>query len=300
MKIQTAVAATLLTLLTGCGPDASVENQKRIHTLTQENETLKKSEIQYRAEEDSLARTLKTLEDSLVQCDILLHEESKLRRIQKLLPLQMALACTEVYGENDTVSALTNALIFGKGDQILLHLSHETGWASYTVAQRLEIARGRLSSRDNFNTSKSHRNSPEKYYFEYLADCVGRNIEFGDYADALGSSENWILQFLRKNLTSDQRDLVIDQVTDNIFTILEYSWKEDRPELYRALDYVLATTASLDYSAKTGEHGEFLNENYEKNWNGIQKFFFRTEYKFPGSAERVRDNIRNYLKRRRG
>ena len=100
-----------------------------------------------------------------------------------------------------------------------------------------------------------------------------------------------------------------NQFFDNIIYLLEKYWvtNEDKVILYEALMHVLEETekgkidfnAEIIYDNKYKFHQLFKNQQYEKNWNGIRKFFFRLERRIPGATEFVRLKIKLYLKHKK-
>ncbi len=53
-------------------------------------------------------------------------------------------------------------------------------------------------------------------------------------------------------------------------------------------------TEEVDYDARTEmKHSTevFSNTTYERNWNYLQKFYYRIEKRFPGSVDRIKYNI---------
>lgn len=148
---------------------------------------------------------------------------------------------------------------------------------------------------DSTGLSNNHNRNSPKFIFEYLGDCLGNNIAYG-FRDN-HKFTNTILE----NFRDEQLNQLIDYICRRVIIVLDNNWKseDEKKSLISALDHVLETTKSVDYSAKitTNEGGWrniFVNKTYETEWNGIQKFFYRTEKRFPGSTKRILLNVEKY------
>lgn len=152
------------------------------------------------------------------------------------------------------------------------------------------------NSKININASKSNNsiNTRNKWGFEYLGDTIGLDFDFAYYNTSIFTKFNTF--FNEWNGSEVFLKIYGKNLFDKVIFILEkiYTENNDFSSLYESLYYTFETTANLDYEAKVVSN-EFVNEEYEYTWNGIQKFFFRLEKKLPGSAEFVRGEIKNYL-----
>ncbi len=141
-----------------------------------------------------------------------------------------------------------------------------------------------------------------KAIFEYLGDTIGlsfqQNYNLSNHeftGDVYKSIDNIIDTFGSEKSV----ELFGHHVFDTILYILEEIWSRENEKvaLHSALQYVLSQTEKnkIDFQAKLNPDKTFINEQYEKEWNGIQKFFYRLEKRIPGVASFVRMKLENYL-----
>ncbi len=160
---------------------------------------------------------------------------------------------------------------------------------SYTILERIRYAKGGNGAGfADATTSHNHKYGMSQYIFEYLGDCIGLNM--------------WGTPVLLELFgTPEELAIIINMTASKVFSIFEKEWSApgERKRLIEALDFVLLTTEKVDYDAELILNDDyvstFANKVYERRWNGIQKFFFRLENNYPGSAELVREQIRLYV-----
>ncbi len=147
----------------------------------------------------------------------------------------------------------------------------------------------------NSSLSQYYANSTDEAYFDFLGDRFG--LFFGS---------NAFLNVIRFKLNGDEEKLfeLVDYCSQYAFTVLEMADDEAQEHgnggIYRdALRRLYYVSAEVDYDAKLIQRSDykdrFANDYYEENWTGSQKFLYRLENHFPGSVERVRLNIAEYL-----
>lgn len=158
---------------------------------------------------------------------------------------------------------------------------------------RVKFVKGEEVKLHNAATSNNHPRGSAQFIFEYLGDCAGNSYGW-----------SWGTEIFLDIVTSPKLlNRTVDLVADKVFYLLEEHWttEEEKKSITEALRYVLETTKEVDYNAKidTTMYSSFLNEEYEKQWNGVQKFFYRAERRYPGSTQRIRENIEHYLENKR-
>ncbi len=213
-----------------------------------------------------------------------------------LRELQSAIVRTTIYDsdlrELLDVSDLTLMFILGTNGDCISQ-SQRSDEYGYSLERRIRYLKNRESdnSFDDVALSNNSKDTPHKYLFEYLGDCLGVTFTVHHYED------NDITQFISKSFsTSRYMTPLIDHLFSQTVAVLEHHWssEQDREELKDAFEYVLSTTEYVDYNAVV-DNGVLINEIYETEWNGIQKFFYRAEARYPGSVQEITRNIREYL-----
>ncbi len=212
------------------------------------------------------------------------------------------------YSDGKT-SSFAFKMIFGRIDSLDLKYDFETENDFYSLQDHLNYidfanSIDRYTEEYDFTDHALSNNSPDiasRYLFEYFGDVAGGYFLFDLYPseERYGNfhiSNQWMVSLFQR-CSPKTLEKTVNIVCQNIYTILEHRWPErtDREQLViPALKYVLETTELVDYSATTS-HGKFDADLYEENWNGVQKFFYRTEQKFPGSTDLIRTNINEYI-----
>lgn len=298
MKKITPFIITAL-LLTSCREasytqaemDALKQQQKECETQTEELKTqLDKANRSFKESQDRIA----ALEKSVTEMEIQ----------RKLVNISMDQHKKEQYNllfGDDFPNNFTSAFFCGDKSGVLTAVMKEKksgateGYGIVTLKDRFAYVKGEKIGRlyDSTGRSNNHDRNSAEFIFEYLGDCVGNNLAFG-FDNNYEFTHALVSQF-----RDEQMDQLVDYVCERITIILDDEWRDNKKQLVQALEFVLETEKSVDYSAeitsnKGGWREIFVNETYEKEWNGVQKFFYRTEKKFPGSAKRIIFNVKKY------
>lgn len=289
--------------LTSCNNGEQRAREERIAELTQQVETVQQRYDELSQQNQNLTESLRHEKDPYDSTiSALRGEVLENRSFQR---------------NSEILSSVTAALLWGSERELEEALDRElsavsygrNGARSYAVKERLNYIRhlyeqqlnekkrsyrvNRIVYHDNA-TSNNHKDSAHQYLFEYLGDCLGASLGTPfQINNRETQSTEWLITLIREQLTRNQQDQLIDYLCKRSFSVMRSYWNESRADLELLQDgyeYVLETTKSVKYNAVIREN-RFVNEEYEKGWNGIQKFFFRLERKFPGSAKRVLSNI---------
>ncbi len=293
MKI---VAIVLLFTLLGCkSSDERVAEQQKIVRLERDLTRME-------TKEGSLERDISSLQYSQVQAS-----NNNNRVALGLLTNSYLVALTECeQSEENMRMLLLSSTPQDLYDQMVANDDRSN---YYSLLNRVKFVLTTFSeSRETYpSTSANSKTNSEQFLFEYLGDCLG----WGYFAYVLDD----VIQ--EKCNTPQYITPLVDFMCARGFYILERELEGDIEDnhnirqygsdsgidLQSALKYVLETTEEVNYGAEVylDEYStyepklRFRDPHYEKNWNGIQKFFFRIERNYPGSAKRIRENIRNYI-----
>ncbi len=280
MKKRIVIVGALTLLLIGCkSKDDALARQVKIAELTTQVDSVGALNDALLTDIDSLTTDIVRMRDSI------LNPNSETFQEMKALNDSTAPIC------DDGSYQLTQELLWGNEETILKALEDDFIKLECcgSILKYFSHLKSGKPTREQIEFETRASDSKEKYLFEILADVVGLHI------GASGSNRLFLVNI--QKLSFAQKMSLVNQVTDQIFAILDHHWKseDDRATLIIALEYVLETTREVDYRARLIDGKTFENEEYENNWNGIQKFFYRTEQKFPGSTSQIRVRIRKHI-----
>ncbi len=283
-KLITAGILSLLIL--SCSNEDQQERQARIQQLTQQVDSIRGQNSFYSEVIFVQESQLTTIKDSINT-----PWSDEFKALKKLSD-----SSTGVHEFPSGV--ITYELLWGDSLSIIQAMENEPpyGEEARTVQRYINAIKLQDLADDEIlviKYSSPISSNYESYLFEILADVVGLHIGTnGSY----GSNRHFLA--LIRTLSLEDRMSLVNHVCDQIFVILDHNWKsdEERRTLINAFDYILRTAGDINYRAKVVD-GKFENSDYEENWNGIQKFFYRTEKKFPGSSSQIRVNIYQHMRK---
>lgn len=159
----------------------------------------------------------------------------------------------------------------------------------------VELRDGKYNYEDSQATSTLSRgeNADIKRIGEILADTIGSDVDYYEKAAVIlfafiKGPDRFLYEDGEKYWRAGKRE--IEKV---------FKTPAQKRKLVIALGHALDSTApgKIDFNAELkDEYGYkiFVNEEYEKNWNGIQKFCYRREKQLPGFTEWFRKKMSAY------
>lgn len=307
MKKIVGLSLLSLALLSCKNEELQLEQEKTLTLLEQQNDSLKSSVKRVVNKRDSLSTLLKKSKNEFNEKSEKISNSRRERLASALPVLKKALYTTSEYFYDNYKSepyngelvhyneAIADLLFQTPGEVVTTFETPRYEGSDWSLFRRVRIGKERDEDYYYSSTSRNNKESDIQFPFEYLGDCIG--LEFG-IAGFYGEHQYRFLQAAQLFFSTEEEvNYLTDHVSERMFAVMEAVWSSpnERATLKKSLRYVLETTENIDYAAQLDLDMRFLNEKYENRWNGIQKFFFRINRKFPGSAERIRENIREFL-----
>lgn len=264
-------------------------NESKIQDLQLKNEILKEK-LQ---KEETRNSDLKIFYEKKLE-----EKESDIKVIQEQITLLQKILN---YNKSDYLNIIKSIedlhfisfILFNSKEYIWANLPEQYPYLNH----RLQILSSEniFSSKHYLNAATSNNHYSAKYWASgYIADTVGIDIK-------PKSIDKTLTTHIELSMLGNAYEFIYDNfgenLTEKVFYILEKSFENRKDLLYINLNYIYQTTANIDYTA-TLNKGKFTNSEYELQWDGVKKLFYRIDQRIPGLAEKLRSEIKSYLEQK--